>query len=158
MGALLHKRRIIVPVVVVCAVALLLTGARFAAYPSFISAPDHVYIVVTRVQLLPTSHTIVFDRQFGSVASEVYAQMVAGQRIPPNSETSCPAGAQTFYHYDLTFSRAGVQTSVATSDAQGCRFIILTYLGGEDVYSWYASHGTSFWARLHQLTNPPEPI
>lgn len=158
MYTLLHKRRVIVPVVVVGAVALLLTGARFAAYPAFISAPDHVHIVVTRVQESLTSRTTVFDRQFGSVASQVYAQLVSGERIPPDAVTSCPAGSLTYYHYELTFSRAGIQTSVATSDAQGCLFITLAYLGGQDVFSWYAANGVSFWVRLHQLVNVPLPI
>jgi hypothetical protein len=162
MGKLLHSRRVIVPVMILCAAALVLMGARFAAYPAFISGPDLVHIVVTRMLWSPTSHTtsptVIFDHQFGSVASEVYAQLVSGERIPPGAISSCPAGALTYYHYDLTFWRAGIQTSVATSDAQGCRFIILTYLGGKDVFSWYATNSVSFWVRLHQLVNAPEPI
>jgi hypothetical protein len=134
MRTLIHKRRVIVPVLILCAAALVLMGTRFAAYPAFISGPDHVHIVVTRIQWSPTSPTVIFDHQFGSVASQVYAQLVSGERIPPDVPTSCPAGALTYYHYDLTFWRAGIQTSVATSDAQGCRFIILTYLGGKDVF------------------------
>lgn len=163
MYTLLHKRGVIVLVVVVCAVALLLTGARFAAYPAFISAPDHVHIVVTRVQISPkeTNRATVFDRQFGAVAQQIYAQLVAGERIPPGTISSCPAipSAAAYYHYELTFSRAGIQTSIATSDAQGCLFITLAYLGGQDVFSWYDNaNDVSFWVRLHQLVNAPLPI
>jgi hypothetical protein len=163
MYTLLHKRRVIVPVVVVGAVVLLLTGARFVAYPAFISAPDHVHIVVTHLDTSLTTHTtsrtIVFDRQFGGkAASAIYAQLVSGERIPPGAITSCPAAGFNYYHYDLTFSRAGIQTSVATSDAQGCLFITLAYLGDRQVFSWHAANGVSFWVRLHQLVNAPLPI
>jgi len=156
----IHSRRAIIAVMSLCAAALLLTGARFGVYPAFISAPDHVHIMVTRVQISPkeTNRTTVFNRQFGAVAQQIYAQLVAGGRIPPGGVTSCPAGAFTYYRYELTFSRAGIQTGVATSDAQGCLFITLAYLGGQDVFSWYAANGVSFWVRLHQLVGAPLPI
>lgn len=161
MRNVMHRRRAVVLVTALIMAALVLAGARFAAYLAFMSAPDHVHIVVTRVQnsSQDASRTTVFDRQFGAVAQQIYAQLVAGERIPPDAVTSCPAGAFTYYHYELTFSRAGIQTSIATSDAQGCLFITLAYLGGQDVFSWYDNaNDVSFWVRLHQLVNAPLPI
>jgi hypothetical protein len=117
--------------------------------------------VVTRVSSPTGARTIIFDRQVtGAVASTLYAQLVAGQPIPPNVPSSCPSiPLAPYYHYDLTFSHAGIQTGVAHSDAIGCQTLELDTLGGgQDYYSWRDSNGVSFWETLHHLVDAPVPI
>jgi hypothetical protein len=154
------KRWLLVLVVAVIAVGLVLVGMRFVAIPAFVSAPDHVHVVVTRIQPPSGDHTIIFDQQFDGVARQVYAQLVAGVPIPPNTPVSCPPiPLAPYYHYDLTFSRLGVQTGIASSDAHGCQIIELDPLGGGREYFFsQAPDGTSFWVTLHQLLNAPLPI
>ncbi len=159
-----RKRRVVILVVAVLAIGLVLVGVRFVAYPAFVSAPDHVHVVVTRIQSPSGDHTIIFDEQFDGVARQVYAQLVSGVRIPPNVPQPCPAGSLgPYYHYDLTFSRMGTQTGIATSDAEGCQIIKLDPLGGalvggREYFSWFAPDRTSFWVTLNQLLNAPLPI
>jgi hypothetical protein len=114
-----------------------LAAARFVSYPAVVSAPDHVHVVVTRIQSPSGGHTIIFARQFGGVAGKVYAQLVSGERIPENAIMYCPFAGIPYSHYALTFSHAGIQTGVASSDAHGCQVIARNALGGgRDVYSW----------------------
>lgn len=156
-----QKRRVIFFVVGVVVLAAVLMGAGSAGTAAFRSAPDHAHIVVTRIQPPSTGRTIVFDQQVGDAAHTVYAQLVSGVHIPEGSVSSCPAipANAAYYRYELTFSRMGLQTAVATSDAVGCMGLTLTYPGGgHDYYSWYALDGTSFWEALHQLVNAPVPI
>lgn len=166
MRNIVRKRWVVLLVVAVIAIGLVLAGARFVAYPAFVSAPDHVHVVVTRIQSpLPSGdHTIIFDEQFGGVARQVYAQLVSAARIPPNALLSCPnIPLAPYYHYDLTFSHMGTQTGIASSDAHGCQIIELDPLGGalgggREYFWWLAPDGTSFWVTLHQLLNAPLPI
>ncbi len=144
--------------------ALALGLARFVAYPAFVGAPDHVHVVVTRIQPPSFDRTIIFDQQFDGVARQVYAQLRAGVPIPRNAKINCPSsGLAPYYHYDLTFSRAGVQTGTARSDVEGCRIITLDPLGGALVggrkyFWWFTPDRTSFWVILNQLLNAPLPI
>src|SRR5262249_17668364 len=144
----LQKRSVLMALVVVLASGLVLAGGRFVAYPSFVGSPDHLRVVVTKIQA-PVgigSHTIIFDRQVsGSVAEQVYAQLVAGERIPEGAIMHCPLIPEApYYHYDLTFSHAGVQMGAAHSDAIGCQEIEFDTLGGgRDHYSWHAANGGS---------------
>jgi hypothetical protein len=120
--------------------------------------------VFTRIQSPSGDHTIIFDRQFDGVARQVYAQLVAGVRIPPNAKINCPnILVAPYYHYDLMFSRAGTQTGFASSDAHGCQIIKLDPLGGalvggREYFLWQAPDRTSFWVTLNQLLNAPLPI
>ena len=114
---------------------------------------------LSRIQSPSGGHTIIFDRQFGGVAGKVYAQLVSGERIPENAIMFCPFAGIPYYHYELTFSHAGIQTGVASSDAHGCQVIELNSLGGgRDLYYWYAANWVSFWETLHQLANAPLPV
>ncbi len=63
-----RKRWVVILVVAVLAIGLVLALARFVAYPAFVSAPDHVHVVVTRIQPPSGDHTIIFDEQFDGVA------------------------------------------------------------------------------------------
>jgi hypothetical protein len=148
----------------VFALAAIIAGVRFIAAPAFVSAPDHVHVVVTRIQPPSGDHTTIFDQQFDGVAHQVYAQLVSGASIPANAPVSCPnIPIAPYYHYDLTFSRMGTQTGFASSDAHGCQIIQLDPLGGplgggREYFSWHAPDGTSFWETLNQLLNAPLPI
>src|SRR5690348_12366541 len=156
-----RKRRVIVTIVGVTALAAVLVGAGKAGAAVFRRAPDHAHIVVTRIQPLAGGQTVVFDQQVGDVAGQIYAQLVSGTHIPEGAVSSCPAipSKAPYYRYELTFSRLGIQTAVATSDARGCQELTLTYpTGGHDDYSWHAPDGTSFWETLHRLVNAPVPI
>jgi hypothetical protein len=161
-----RKRRVIVTIVGVAALAAVLVGAGTAGWATAHRAPDyanpdHAYIVVTRIQPPSGGQSIVFDQQVGDVASHIYAQLVSGAHIPEGAVMSCPAMSVTapYYRYDLTFSHLGIQTVVATGDALGCQVLDLTYPGGgHEYYSWQALDGTSFWDALHQLVNAPLPI
>lgn len=152
--------RVVIALGVLLALVILLAGARFVAYPTFVDAPDHLHIVVTRIHPPDFGQQVIFDRHVGAVAHQVYAQLVAGPRIPAGAILSCPNyGIEPYYHYQLTFSHAGIQTSVAKSDAHGCELIQLDAVGSSPVYfSWLAPDGTSFWQVLHQLVNAPLPI
>lgn len=157
----MQKRRVIFSITGLVVLAAVLVGAGSAGTAAFRRAPDHVHIVVRRIQPPATGQTIVFDQQVGDIAHTIYAQLVAGVHIPEGSTSSCPSitWSAPYYRYELTFSRMGIQTAVATSDAYGCRGLTLTYPGGgHDYYSWYAPDGTSFWETLHQLVNAPVPI
>jgi hypothetical protein len=133
----IQKRWVIMSVLGVFAIGLVLAAARFVAYPAVVSAPDHLHVVVTRIQSPSGGHTIIFARQFGGVAGKVYAQLVSGERIPENAILFFPFAGIPYNHYALTFSHAGIQTGVARSDAQGCQGIARNALGGgRDIYSW----------------------
>jgi hypothetical protein len=111
--------------------------------------------------LVPHDSQIVYDRQFGAVARPLYAQLVAGGRIPDGAIMTCPTSSSyaPYYHYDLTFVRANITTGVATSDATGCQVLDLVSPDGSVAeFSWYAPNGVSFWEALHQLVGAPEPI
>ena len=163
LGSAWQKRWVVWSVVIVLALGLVLAAVRLVAIPAFVGAPDHVRVVVTRIPVPIDigTHTIIFDRQAsGVVAEQVYAQLVAGERIPNGAIVHCPAyPLAPYYHYDLTFARAGIQTSVAHSAAVGCQVLELDTLGGgRDVYSWYAADGVSFWEAFHQRVDAPLPI
>lgn len=157
-----QKRRVIFSLVGMVALAGVLMGAGSAGTSAFRRAPDHVHIVVMRIQPPATGRTIVFDQQVGDVARTIYAQLVSGLHVPENAVVHCPTTGRwdaPYYHYELTFSHMGIETAVATSDAFGCRGLTLIYpAGGHDYYSWLAPDGTSFWETLHQLVNAPAPI
>lgn len=139
--------------------ALAAAGVRFAAAPAFIGTPDAVHIVVTEVQPLTQSTTVIFDRQLSHQAPALYEQVVSGE--PLTAGGGCPAssGQQPYYHYVLTFSHLGVRVATATSDARGCMNIAVAYPDGSIArYSWLNNQHVSFWVRLHQLVNAPEPI
>ncbi len=156
-----RKRRVIVTIVGLVALAAVLVGAGKAGAAVFRRAPDHAHIVVTRIQPPAGSQTIVFDQHVGDVAGQIYAQLVSGTHIPEGAISSCPSipSNAPYYRYELTCSRLGIQTAVATSDAIGCQALELTYSdGGHDGFSWQAPNGTSFWETLHRLVNAPVPI
>jgi hypothetical protein len=156
----MRKRWVVIALVALLAPAILLVRARLVASSAFVDAPDELHIVVTRIQPPGGSPQVIFDRQAGAVARQVYAQLVAGTRIPPDAPMSCPNyGILPYYHYQLTFSHAGIHTSVARSDARGCEVIELDEVGsGPAYFTWLAPDGTSFWQVLHQLVNAPLPI
>ncbi len=156
-----HKRRVIFAIAELVVLAAVLVAASTAGTAAFRRAPDHVHIVVARIDPLAGGQTNVFDQQAGDVARTIYAQLVRGVHIPEGSVLSCPliSSSAPYYRYELTFSRLGIETAVASSDAVGCQVLTLIYPGGgHDYYSWYAPNGTSFWERLYQLVNAPEPI
>jgi hypothetical protein len=156
-----RKRRVIGIIVGLVALAAVLVGAGKAGAAVFRRAPDHAHIVVTRIQPPSGSQSIVFDQQVGDVAGQMYAQLVSGGQIPEGAVMSCPSVpvAAPYYRYELTFSRLGIQTAVATSDARGCEVLTLTYSdGGHEYHSFLAPNGTSFWETLHRLVNAPVPI
>jgi hypothetical protein len=130
------------------------------ASSAFVDAPDELHIVVTRIHLPDFGQQVIFDRHVGAVARQVYAQLIAGERIPADAPMSCPlVGPAPYYHYQLTFSHAGIHTSMASSDARGCEVIELDEVGsGPAYFTWLAPDGTSFWQVLHQLVNAPLPI
>lgn len=158
----MQKRRVICLLVGVVVVAGVVVGAGAAGTAAFRRAPDHVHVVVTRIQPPTGGRIIVFDQQAGAVARTIYAQLVSGVHYPENAVLECPATNRwdaPYYWYELTFSRMGIQTAVATSDGRGCQVIVLTYAGGgHDYYSWHAPNGTSFWEALHYLVGAPVPI
>ena len=156
-----RKRRVIGIIVGLAALAAVLVGAGKAGSAVFRRAPDHAHIVVTRIQPPSGGQTVIFDQQVGDAASQMYAQLVSGGQIPEGAVMSCPtvSSKAPYYQYALTFSRLGIQTAEATSDARGCQVLTLTYSdGGHDGFSWYAPNGTSFWETLHRLVNAPVPI
>jgi hypothetical protein len=156
----MRKRWVVIALVALLAPVILLVRARLVASSAFVDAPDELHIVVTRIHLPDFGQQVIFDRHVGAVARQVYAQLVAGTRIPADTPSSCPNyGILPYYHYQLTFSHAGIQTSVARSDAHGCEGIELDAVGsGPAYFSWLAPDGTSFWQVLHQLVNAPLPI
>jgi hypothetical protein len=160
MRGLMRKRWVVIALGALLALVILLAGARFVAYPTFVDAPDQLHIVVTRIQPPAGGQQVIFDRQVGAVARQVDAQLIAGTRIPADTPMSCPnVGLEPYYHYQLTFSHAGIQTSVAKSDAHGCELIELDAVGSSPAFfTWLAPDGTSFWQVLNQLVNAPLPI
>ncbi|HEX8033979.1 MAG TPA: hypothetical protein VF510_09040 [Ktedonobacterales bacterium] len=136
-----------------------IAGLRFIAAPAFISSPDTVHIVVTEVQPPSRSGTVIFDHRSSQRAGAIYAQLVSGG--PLTNGASCPAfgSQQPYYHYELTFFHLGVKVATATSDAIACQTFTVEYPAGSMAYySWVGKNHISFWARLHQLVNVPEPI
>lgn len=126
----LRKRWVVRSAVAVLLLGFVLVVALVVALPAFVSAPDHLQVVVTRFEA-PFGvgrPTIVFDRQVsGDVASRVYTQVVAGIPIPQDAPSSCPPIRQApYYHYDLTFSRAGTQTGIATATPLATRCLCST--------------------------------
>ncbi|HEY1389144.1 MAG TPA: hypothetical protein VGF38_11420 [Ktedonobacterales bacterium] len=146
--------------IAVSALVIVPLGVRFLAYPIFIGHPDSVHIVVSVV----TDHrshqpSIIFDQMFSQQATDVYSELVAGG--PDTGTYSCPMIGENrpYYHYELTFSRWSVTTATARSDAVGCMFFSVRYpLGATEGYSWYRGEGQpTFWVRLYELTNTPQP-
>ncbi|HEX5546765.1 MAG TPA: hypothetical protein VFX24_05095 [Ktedonobacterales bacterium] len=147
--------------VVVSALVVVPLGVRFLIAPIFIDHPDSLHIVVTQERDYPTlQKSVIFDHQFSAQATPVYSELVAGKRLDSNDVYSCPiVNQQIWYHYELTFSRWGVMTATATSDARDCGFISVKYpLGVTEGYSWYrGENNPTFWASLYELTNAPQP-
>jgi hypothetical protein len=146
--------------IAVCALVVIPLGARFLVAPLFIGHPDSVHIVVSVV----TEHrsqqpSTIFDQTFSQQATDVYSELVADS--PITGTYSCPMIGENrpYYHYELTFTRWGITTATATSDAVGCMFLSVRYpLGATEGYSWYRGEGRpSFWVRLYELTNAPQP-
>ncbi|HEX9412471.1 MAG TPA: hypothetical protein VF916_03130 [Ktedonobacterales bacterium] len=156
----MRKRWVVIALVALLALVILLVRAHSVASSVFLDPPDQLHIVVTRIQSPAGSPQVIFDRQAGAVARQVYAQLVAGTRIPADAPMSCPlVGPAPYYHYQLTFTHAGMRTSVAISDARGCELIELDAVGSSPAFfTWLAPDGTSFWQVLHQLVNAPLPI
>ncbi len=156
----MRKRWVVIALVALLALVILLVRAHSVASSVFLDPPDQLHIVVTRIQSPAGSPQVIFDRQAGAVARQVYAQLVAGTRIPADAPMSCPlVGPAPYYHYQLTFSHAGMHTSMASSDARGCEVIELDEVGSGPAYiTWLAPDGTSFWQVLNQLVNAPLPI
>lgn len=147
--------------IVVSAIVVVAAGVRFLVIPFLISHPDSVRIVVSVV----TEHrsqqpSTIFYQTFSQQATDVYSELVAGG---PNTGMmyGCPASFndRPYYHYELTFSRWGITTATATSGAVGCMFFAVQYpLGATEGYSWYRGEGhPTFWVRLYELTNAPQP-
>ncbi|HEY7339953.1 MAG TPA: hypothetical protein VH591_03665 [Ktedonobacterales bacterium] len=154
------RRRWLKVGIVGCALVVVPLGVRFLVYPIFIGHPDSVHIVVSVV----TDHRsqqpfTIFDQTFLQQATDVYSELVAGG--PDIGAYSCPAtfDNRPYYHYEMTFTRWGITTARATSDAVGCMFLSVRYpLGATEGYSWYRGEGQpSFWVRLYELTNAPQP-
>ncbi|MEO7003313.1 MAG: hypothetical protein ABI068_15980 [Ktedonobacterales bacterium] len=144
-----------------CVVGIV-SAIGFVAYPAFLAAPDRVQVVVTS-GLTPTTQQVIFDQTFTTaIAPQVYAQLISGNRIPPNTVESCPTprAHSLYYQYTLTFSHMGIQTGVASGDAVECMMIQLTYpVGAPAYFSYYDTQNrSSFWVELHHLTNAPEPV
>lgn len=162
MRTLMHNRPILFAVIVVLVIIPLAVAlVHVVARPAPLPAPDHVHMMVARVEPPNGSPVVVFDQRYGEiVAAQIYAQLVSGRHIPANVPQSCPAIPLTpYYHYELTFSHAGTQTAAASSDVQGCQDIMVTYAGGDqEIYFWLAPNGTSFWETLHHLVDAPLPI
>jgi hypothetical protein len=146
--------------IAVCALVVVPLGARFLVAPVFIGNPDSVHIVVSMV----TDHrsqqpSIIFDQTFSQQATDVFAELVAGG--PITGMFGCPAifNDRPYYRYELTFTRWGIRTAKATSDAVGCMFFAVRYpFGATEGYSWYRGEGhPTFWVRLYELTNAPQP-
>lgn len=147
--------------IAVCALVVVPLGARFLVAPVFIGHPDSVHIVVTRVTDYPAQNgSNIFDQTFSQQATDVYSELVAGG---PDTGMmfGCPAIFENrpYYHYELTFTRWGITTAMATSDAVGCMFFSVRYpFGVTEGYSWYRGEGhPTFWVRLYELTNAPQP-
>ena len=154
------RRRWLKVGIAVCALVVVPLGVRFLVAPVFIGHPDSVHIVVSRMTEYPAQHpSVIFDQTFTQQATDVYSELVAGG--PITGTYSCPAifDNQPYYHYELTFTRWGITTATATSDAVGCMFFAVQYpLGATDGYSWYRGEGhPTFWVRLYELTNAPQP-
>lgn len=144
---------------VVCALVVVPLGIRFLVYPIFIGHPDSVHIVVNVASTYPDQQpTIIFDHWFSQQSTDVYTALVAGGAL--TGVASCPAisNNRPYYHYELTFSRWGMTTATAISDAVGCMYFGVQYpLGVTEGYSWFRDNGPSFWMQLHQLVNAPVP-
>ena len=154
------RRRWIKIGIVVSAIVVVAAGVRFLVIPLFISHPDSVHIVVSVV----TAHrsqqpSTIFDQTFTQQATDVYSELVADSPIA--GTYSCPMIGENrpYYHYELTFTRWGITTATATSDAVGCMFFAVQYpFGATEGYSWYPGGGhPTFWVRLYELTNAPQP-
>ena len=146
--------------VVVSALVVVPLGVRFLVIPLFIGNPDSVHIVVSVV----TDHrsqqpSTIFDQTFTQQATDVYSELVTDG--PDTGTYSCPAAFENrpYYHYEMTFTHWGITTARATSDAVGCMFFSVRYpLGATEGYSWYRGEGhPTFWVRLYELTNAPQP-
>jgi len=144
-----------------CALVVAPLGVRFLVAPVFIGQPDSVHIVVTRVNNYSDQHgSVIFDHEFSQQAAPVYAELVTGGPLP-DMPASCPIILENrpYYRYELTFFRWDIVTAQATDDAIGCMYFSVRYpLGATEGYSWYRgdSHPT-FWVRLYELTNAPQP-
>ena|SRR5258708_30904432 len=160
MRGLMRKRWVVIALGALLALVILLARARFVAHPTFVDAPDQLHVVVTRIHPPDFGQQVIFDRHVGAVARQVYTQLVTGTRIPAGAIFSCPnSGIEPYYHYQLTFSHARIQTSVAKSDAHGCELIELHAVASVPAFfTWLAPDGTSFWQVLHLLVNAPLPI
>lgn len=155
----MHRRWLKIGIVVSALVVVLL-GTRLVVVPFFISHPDSVHIVVSRVSNYSDQHgSIIFDHTFSRQATDVYSELVAGG--PATGTYSCPmiGDNQPYYHYELIFTHWGITTARATSDAIGCMFFSVRYpFGTTEGYSWYRGEGhPTFWVRLYELTNAPQP-
>lgn len=161
MGRMKPPRPVVLALVLVVALA---AGGGFVIHQSSSAppVPDAVQITVTEVRPPSGGSSVTFDASFsGSVAAKVYTQLVSGTAIPPNTPQSCYPFSSTapYLHYELDFFHSGVQTAVATDDAQGCQTLIMRYASGDTRYfSWLSPSGVSFWQVLHQLVGAPEPI
>lgn len=155
------RRRWLKIAIAICALVVVPLGARFLIALVFIGHPDSVHIVVSVI----TDHrsqqpSVIFDQTFSQQATDVYSELVAGG--PDTGTYACPAifNDRPYYRYELTFTRWGITTATATSDAVGCMFFSVQYpLGATEGYSWYRGEGQpTFWVRLYELTNTPQPI
>ena len=156
----MHRRWLKIGIVVSALVVVLL-GTRLVVVPLFISHPDSVHIVVSRVNNYADQHgSIIFDHTFSQQAAPVYAELVTGGPLP-DIPASCPMILENrpFYRYQLTFFHWGMVTAQAIDDAVGCMFFSVRYpFGATEGYSWYRGEGhPTFWVRLYELTNTPQP-
>jgi hypothetical protein len=158
------KRQVTIRVlaVVVAVVILILLGIRFIALPAFENSPDHVHIVVTRVDTQPsgTTMTVIFDQQFSQEANAIYRRLITGTDVT-GKLMSCPNEPRylAYYRYVLTFSRSGTKVATATDDALGCGVFAIEHLDGSTAYLfWTDDHEQCFWDDLHELVNAPVPI
>lgn len=152
--------RVLVVVVVACLLVVL--GVRFIALPAFENSPDHMRIVVTSVQPLPsgTTMTVIFDQQVSQEASAIYHQLTFGTDVT-GKPMSCPAEPTygAYYRYVLTFFHGEVTVATATDDARGCGVFAIEHLDGSTAFvSWVDDHAKCFWDYLHEQVNAPEPI
>lgn len=140
------RRKTVVIITVVIACVVLLTALATA----FTSSPDSLTIQVTYRQ--PQSSQVVIQKSIveSSTVKDIYKLVTQLPEVPPGAIYNCPAGSQTYYHYDLTFKRSSITVAEMTVDATSCQFMRI-----DTLVKWNNSLRTttdSFWNTMRQQT------